>query len=93
MEATQILLIIIVATLTIILTIIGVQFIFILKEFKKSIKKVNRVLDDGTFISGTVVKSVSGISGLLAGVKTGLSMLNFFHKEKDTKEDDNGKKK
>lgn len=83
MEATQILLIIIVATLTIILTVIGVQLIFILKEFKRSMSKVNRMLDDGNFISSTVVKSVSGISGLLAGVKTGLSVLNFFNKDKE----------
>lgn len=89
METTQILLIIIVTILTIILTIIGVQLIFILKEFRKSMNKVNRMLDDGSYISSTVVKSVSGISGLLTGVKTGLSVLNFFHK--DTKEE-NGKK-
>ncbi len=39
------------------------------------------MLDDGNLVSSTVVKSVSGISGVLTGVKAGLSVLNFFHKE------------
>lgn len=82
METTQVLLIIVVTTLSIILAAIGIQIFFILKELRKSVEKVNKMLDDGTYVSGTVVSGVSGISGVLAGVKTGLSFLNFFKKER-----------
>lgn len=90
-EPTQILLIVVVTILTIILTIIGVQFFFILKEIKKSIQKMNKMLDDGITVSGVFTKSISGISGLLQGVKTGLSVLNIFKKgkkEEDSDEDE-----
>ena len=82
MESTQILLIVVVTVLTIILTIIGIQFFFILKEFKKSLEKINKMLDDGTLVSGAFAKSITGISGVLQGIKTGLSVFNIFKKEK-----------
>lgn len=86
MESTQILLIVVITILTIVLTLIGIQFFFILKELKRSVQKVNKMLDDGTLVSHLVVKSVTGVSGILSGVKAGLSILNIFHKSK--KEED-----
>lgn len=85
MEATQVLLIVIVTILFIILAAIGIQVFIILKELQKSVEKINKMLDDGTFVSGTVVGGISGVSGILAGVKTGLSFLNFFNKNKEEK--------
>lgn len=82
MEPTQILLIVVITILTIVLTIIGIQFFFILKEVRKSFQKVNKMLDDGTLISSAFAKSVTGISCLLAGVKAGLSFVNFFKKDR-----------
>lgn len=82
-EPTQILLIVVITTLTIVLTIIGIQFYLILKEVRKSVQKINQILDDGTVISGTAAKSVTGITGLLSGIKAGLSVLNFFKKDKE----------
>lgn len=88
---TQILLIVVISTLTIILSMIGIQFFLILKEFKKSIFKVNDMLDDGTVITGTVAKSVSGVSNILSGIKAGLSVFNFFKKDKS--EEDGAKER
>ncbi len=86
LEAIQILLIIVITVLTIVLTIIGIQFFFILKEMRKSLQKANKMLDDGVSVSGVFAKSVTGFSGLLSGVKTGLSVINIF--KKDRKEED-----
>ncbi len=82
METTQILLTIIVTTLTIILTITGIQFFFILKELRKSLQKINKILDDGMFFSTALTKSVNGIGGFLSGIKAGLSFLNLFKKRR-----------
>ena len=81
METTQVLLIVIVSVLAIILAAIGIQFFIILKDFSRSIKKVNKMLDDGNLVSNTVARSVIGISGVVSGVKAGLSVLNFFKKD------------
>lgn len=81
METTQVLLIVIVSVLAIILAAIGIQFFIILKEFSRSIEKVNKMLDDGNLVSNTVARSVTGISGVVGGLKAGLSVLNFFKKD------------
>ena len=83
METTQVLLIVIVSVLAIILAAIGIQFFIILKDLSRSIEKVNKMLDDGNLVSNTVARSVTGISGVVSGVKAGLSVLNFFKKDKE----------
>lgn len=82
MESTQVLIIVVVTILAIILAAVGIQIFFILKEVRRSVEKVNKMLDDATVVSGSVAQGVTGISGVLAGVKTGLSFLNFFKKGK-----------
>lgn len=82
-EPTQILLIVVITVLTIVLTIIGIQFFLILKELRKSVQKMNQILDDSTVVSGTVARSITGVAGMLSGVKAGLSVLNFFKKDRE----------
>lgn len=86
MESTQILIIIIVSVLALILAAIGVQIFLILKEVTKSLQKFNTMLDDGNLISNTVARSITGISGVITGVKAGLSFLNFFKKDAQKEE-------
>lgn len=83
MEPTQILLVIVVTVLTIVLTVIGIQVAMILSEVKKSAEKVNKMLDDATTVAGTVSRSVTGMSGLIDGLKTGLSVVSWFGKKKE----------
>ena len=45
-DITQILLVVVVLTLTIVLTIIGIQFALILKEVRRTIEKVGPILDN-----------------------------------------------
>lgn len=83
LEPTQILLIVVITVLTIVLTIIGIQFFLILKELRKSVQKMNQILDDSTVVSGIVARSITGVAGMLSGVKAGLSVLNFFKKDRE----------
>ena len=45
-DITQILLVVVVITLTIVLTIIGIQFALILREVRRNIEKVGPILDN-----------------------------------------------
>ncbi len=83
MEPTQILLIVVVSILTVILTIIGYQLYLILGELKNAFRKINKMLDNGLSISETISKSVTGVAGVVSGIKTGLSVFNIFKKEKE----------
>ena len=83
MDATQILLIVVVTVLTILLTVIGIQVVYILMEVRKSAQKVNRMLDDAGQVTGGISRSVTGMSGLVSGLKSGLSIVSWFGKKKD----------
>lgn len=80
-DITQILLTIVVTVLTLLLTVVGIQIIYILREFRKTIKKMNKILDDSGLISETVSKQISSFSGLITGITSGLSILNFFKRK------------
>lgn len=81
MDTTQLLLTIVVTVLTILLSIIGIQIAFILAEMRKSIEKINKMLDDGGLVTGSIGKSVSSMGGLVEGIKSGLSVVSFFGKK------------
>lgn len=82
MDTTQVLLIIVVTVLTILISVIGVQVFFILSEIRKTVEKMNKMLDDAGMVTGSVSRSVMGMAGLVEGVKTGLSVVNIFGRKK-----------
>lgn len=82
-ETTQVLLITVITILTILLTVIGIQVVYILKEFKRTIERINKILEDAGVASESFAKSLSGLTGVTAGLKTVLSLLGLFKKEKE----------
>ena len=72
-------------TLTIVLVVIGIQISLLLKEFRMSVQKSNKMLDDAGKISETVSEGVVNMSGFMDGIRTGIKMITSFkHKEKDS---------
>jgi hypothetical protein len=68
-------------TLTLLLVIIGIQISLILKEFRISVQKTNKMLDDAGKISGTVSNGVENMSGFMNGIRTGISMISSLKKK------------
>jgi len=93
MDAAQIALVIIIIILTILLLVLGIQVFFILREFRKTVSKANRVLDNTEVITQSVSSPISSLSGIAAGFKTVTPLVNFFKRimSKD-KDKDSGKK-
>lgn len=81
-DATQILLIFVILVLTAMLAVIGTQVYFILREFRVTLQKANKVLDDTGVISESVSKPVSLFSTLLLGVKSGSSLVKALTRER-----------
>lgn len=85
----QILLFLVVSVLTTILSIAGIEVVHILREFRETIRKTNKILDDFGTISSSVAKPIAGISGFLTGLKSGLDVINLIagksNKEKGEK--------
>jgi hypothetical protein len=72
---TELVIILVTVALSTLFIILGIQLYFILKEVRQSIRKVNKMLDDGGRVTGTVGDSVENLSGFVQGVKSGLSAI------------------
>ncbi len=88
MDVTQILLLVVITILSLVLTVVFIQVYFILKEARRGVQKLNKIIDDGAVVSNVFSRSIGGVSQLLTGVKTGLSIINIFKRTKS--EDDDG---
>ena len=86
MDLIQILLTIVIIVLTILLAIIGAAVYQILREFKKSIEKINLILDDTSRITAAVAQPVEDASQFIHGLRGGINFLasiGRFFKEKN----------
>lgn len=82
MDPVQITIIAVSLILTALIVVLGVQVWYILKEMRISIQKMNKMLDDGGKVTGAVSEGVSGIGGLLNGIKSGLSFFSALRGKK-----------
>jgi hypothetical protein len=90
MDIAQIALFIVIIVLAVLLLALGVQVFFILREFRKTVFKANKVLDNTNVITESVSAPLSSLSGLASGLKTITPILGFF--KKIISKDDSGKK-
>lgn len=80
MDPVQITIIIISFILTTLIIVLTIQTVHILKEFRLTVQKINKMLDDGGKVTGIVSESASGIAGLFSGIKAGMNVLSFLKK-------------
>lgn len=83
----QILLVSIVAILTILLVVIGVQLFYLLRELRVLIKKINNIVDDAEGLTKIVSSSFSSLSGFGAGLKAAANLVSLIRKKKDPEEE------
>lgn len=81
METTQFLLVLVVVVMTVMLGVIFTQVIIILKEFRKTLDKVNEVLDDTSIISSALSRPVGLLSTLANSFKSGSGILKMLTKQ------------
>lgn len=82
----QILLFLVISVLTTVLSLAGIQVIYILRDLRETIKKANKIMDDFGIISSSVAKPIAGISGFITGLKSGVDVINLLlNKEKGKK--------
>lgn len=85
-DPAQIALLIVIIALTILLFILGIQVFFILRDFRKTVQKTNKILDNTDVITESIAGPASSVSSIVSGLKTGLSIANLL-KRKKTKEE------
>jgi uncharacterized BrkB/YihY/UPF0761 family membrane protein len=80
-DTAQIIIVSVITVLTLILSIVGVQIILILQEIKKSLGKVNTIIEDTQSVTSKIARSTSSVTGMLVGLKTALSLFGSFKKK------------
>ncbi len=65
----QLLLVIVISTLTFLITFAAIQVFQILYEFRQALKKVNQVLDNTQTLSTTAAKPITAVNEFFTGVK------------------------
>jgi hypothetical protein len=92
MDIAQITLFVVIVVLTVLLLVLGIQVFFILREFRKTVFKANKVLDNTNNITESVSAPLSSLSSIASGIKTGASFLNIFRKFISKNSEESGKK-
>jgi len=80
MDPVQLTIIIISFILTTLIVVLSIQVWHILGEFRQTVQKMNKMLDDGGKITGIMSESASGIAGFFGGIKAGMNVLSIFKK-------------
>jgi uncharacterized protein YoxC len=78
LDPIQILFIVVVTTLTVLLVIIGIEVFRILRQAKKTVERINLVLDDVETITSSVAGPVEKISGLMQSMQQGAQFVRFI---------------
>ncbi len=86
-DPAQILLFIVILTLTILLLVLGIQVFFILRDLRHTISKANKVLDNTGEITDSVSAPLSSLSSVLMGLKAGGAIANIIKKVTEDKEE------
>ena len=84
MDFLQIALIFLIALLTVFLTITGIQVFFILRDLKKALDKLNKVLKMSENIAEDIERPVEAASNLVTALGNGVKVLAGLNK-KDSK--------
>jgi len=85
MDTTQLLLTVVLTITTIFLVIVGIQLIFILRDFRRLLKKVNSIVDELEKAGVSLEHGFSEINGFLSGIKVLFRIINTFHHKKHGK--------
>ena len=82
LDIFQLLLVVVIAALTTLLVFVGIQVVYILREIREAMQKINKVLADAGMISESVAKPIAGISGFLTGVQSGARLMRLLRDDK-----------
>ncbi|KKU89277.1 MAG: hypothetical protein UY18_C0001G0009 [Microgenomates group bacterium GW2011_GWF2_47_9] len=80
MDLPQILLLTAIFVISIILTIIGVQIIFLLRDARETLKKADNLLSDIGYLSNNLLRTSSGLSHLASGLQSGMQVVELVSK-------------
>src|SRR3989344_385245 len=80
LDLTQTLMVLVVVILTAVMTVIGVQMIFILRDFRLVLQKLAGLVDRTEMILSGMIQPFTGVGGLGEGIKKGVGVIKKLSK-------------
>lgn len=78
--SAQLILIAVVVALAVLLFILFIQAFFALRDFQKTLKRFNRLLDDADELTKSIATPIGSVSSVLMGLRTGSALGNLLKK-------------
>lgn len=88
MDVTQIILLSAVIVLTIFVVIMSFQAFLTLKDFRKTLGKLNHLMDDTDDLVGKVKKPIESVGGVFSALTAGAGIAHFLKKIKNIEDHD-----
>jgi len=85
-DTSQIILISAITIMTVILTVVGIQLIFVLKELRTLLVKTNSIIAELEKIGVNVGHGYAEILGFFSGLKKFFSLVDILAKKKEKKD-------
>ena len=85
MDTTQLLLTVVLTLTTVLLVVVGIQLVFVLKELRRALQKINGIIDNFEKVGVSVEHSFSELTGFISGLKTIFKVIDLFHAKKNAK--------
>lgn len=89
MDSTQLLLTVVLTVTTILLIVVGIQLVFVLKELRKTLQKVNNIVDNFEKVGVSVEHGFSEIKGFVSGAKALFKVIDIIHAKKNARQKSN----
>lgn len=83
MDTTQLLLTVVLTVTTVLLVVVGIQLIFVLKEIRKTLQKVNGIVENFEKVGLSVEHTFSELTGFVSGLKTIFKVIDLIHAKKN----------
>ncbi len=80
MDTTQIVLISVIVVLTLFLVVIGFQVFFLIRDFRKTLARTNRLLDATDQLFTNTKKPIEASGPSFAAITTGVGLAHFLKK-------------
>lgn len=85
MDSTQLLLTVVLTITTILLVVVGIQLVFVLKELRKTLQKVNFIIENFERVGVSLEHNFSEFLGFFSGVKSLFKIVDLIHAKKNSK--------
>ncbi len=85
MDTTQLLLTVVLTITTILLVVVGIQLVFVLRELRMMLKKINGIVDSFEKVGGSVEHGFNEFLGFFSGIKTIFKIVDIVHNKKNGK--------